>query len=85
VVRAAPDAGDRWRAHDAEARDGKASFAQIRDRSGAIQLFLQQNVLGEAYDAFKAWDIGDIVGAEGTLFRTKTGSSRSRWASSGSS
>src|SRR5258705_9996433 len=52
---------------------GKASFAQIRDRSGAIQLFLQQNVLGDAYDAFKAWDIGDIVGAEGTLFRTKTG------------
>ncbi|MGH8264638.1 MAG: lysine--tRNA ligase, partial [Steroidobacteraceae bacterium] len=40
---------------------------------GAIQLFLQQNVLGDGYDAFKAWDIGDIVGAEGTLFRTKTG------------
>jgi lysyl-tRNA synthetase class 2 len=52
---------------------GKASFAQIRDRSGAIQLFLQHNVLGDSYDAFKSWDIGDIVGAEGMLFRTKTG------------
>ncbi len=52
---------------------GKASFAQIRDRSGQIQLFLQQNVLGSAYDDFKGWDIGDILGAEGTLFRTKTG------------
>jgi lysyl-tRNA synthetase class 2 len=52
---------------------GKASFAQIQDRTGAIQLFLQQDALGEAYEAFKAWDIGDIVGAQGTLFRTRTG------------
>ncbi len=52
---------------------GKASFAQLLDRSGAIQLFLQQDALGEVYDAFKGWDIGDILGAQGTLFRTKTG------------
>jgi lysyl-tRNA synthetase class 2 len=52
---------------------GKASFAQIQDRSGQIQLFLQQSALGAVYEEFKSWDIGDIVGAEGTLFRTKSG------------
>ncbi|HEX4024476.1 MAG TPA: lysine--tRNA ligase [Steroidobacteraceae bacterium] len=52
---------------------GKASFANIADRSGQIQLFLQANALGEAYQAFKGYDIGDILGAEGTLFRTRTG------------
>ena len=52
---------------------GKASFAQIQDWSGRMQLFLQQATLGDAYDAFKGWDVGDIVGAEGTLMRTKTG------------
>jgi lysyl-tRNA synthetase class 2 len=52
---------------------GKASFAQIQDLSGRLQLFLQQAALGDAYDAFKGWDVGDIVGAEGTLMRTKTG------------
>ena len=51
---------------------GKASFAKIADRTGQIQLFLQQEALGEAYDTFKGWDVGDIVGASGTLFRTKT-------------
>ena len=53
---------------------GKASFAKISDRTGQIQLFLQKEALGDTmYDAFKSWDIGDIVGAEGVLFRTKTG------------
>ena len=52
---------------------GKASFAQIQDESGRVQLFLQSNTLGEVYDAFKAWDIGDIVGVEGGLTRTRTG------------
>jgi lysyl-tRNA synthetase class 2 len=51
---------------------GKASFAKIEDGSGAIQIFLQQQALGETYDEFKTWDVGDIVGAEGVLFRTKT-------------
>ncbi len=52
---------------------GKASFAKLEDSSGAIQIFLQQQALGSAYDEFKTWDIGDVIGAEGTLFRTKTG------------
>ncbi|MHC9086223.1 lysine--tRNA ligase [Luteimonas sp. RIT-PG2_3] len=52
---------------------GKAAFAQIQDVSGRIQLFLQSAPLGERYDAFKGWDVGDIVAAEGTLMRTKTG------------
>jgi len=52
---------------------GKAAFAQIQDGSGKIQLFLQASALGEVYDAFKAWDIGDIVAVQGTLMRTKTG------------
>ena len=53
---------------------GKASFAQLQDMSGRIQLFLQRDTLPEGlYQQFKGWDIGDIVGAEGVLFRTKTG------------
>ncbi|HEY1139706.1 MAG TPA: lysine--tRNA ligase [Lysobacter sp.] len=52
---------------------GKASFVQIQDESGRIQLFLQSNVLGDVYEAFKGWDVGDIVGAQGVLTRTKTG------------
>jgi len=52
---------------------GKASFARLEDSSGSIQLFLQQQALGEVYDDFKGWDVGDVIGAEGLLFRTKTG------------
>ncbi len=53
---------------------GKASFTHILDMSGRIQLFLRKDELPEGvYEAFKGWDIGDIVGAEGTVFRTKTG------------
>ena len=52
---------------------GKASFVQIQDMSGRLQLFLQANTLGDSYEAFKTWDIGDIVAAEGVLTRTKTG------------
>ncbi|HEY9541192.1 MAG TPA: lysine--tRNA ligase [Luteimonas sp.] len=52
---------------------GKAAFAQVQDVSGRIQLFLQKNTLGDAYDAFKGWDVGDIVAATGTMMRTKTG------------
>jgi lysyl-tRNA synthetase class 2 len=51
---------------------GKASFAKLEDSSGAIQLFLQQSALENAYDEFKGWDVGDVIGAEGVLFRTKT-------------
>lgn len=52
---------------------GKAAFAHIKDMSGRIQLFVQRDMLGEVYEEFKRWDIGDILGAEGDLFRTKTG------------
>src|SRR5690606_20311237 len=57
---------------------GKAAFAQLQDVSGRIQLFLskdalQRDALGDAYQAFKGWDVGDIVAATGTLMRTKTG------------
>ena len=52
---------------------GKASFVQIQDMSGQLQLFLQSGQLGDDYDAFKGWDIGDIVGAHGELMRTRTG------------
>ena len=52
---------------------GKASFAHIQDGSGRIQLFLQKDALGETYEQFKSWDIGDILGADGILFKTKTG------------
>jgi lysyl-tRNA synthetase class 2 len=51
---------------------GKASFAKLEDSSGAIQIFLQQTALGDSYDEFKGWDVGDVIGAEGVLFRTKT-------------
>ncbi len=53
---------------------GKASFAQLQDMSGRIQLFVQREVLGEErYKEFKGLDVGDILGAEGTLFHTRTG------------
>ncbi|MFQ6023336.1 MAG: lysine--tRNA ligase [Acidiferrobacterales bacterium] len=53
---------------------GKASFAHLQDMSGQIQLFLQPGTLPEGlYEDFKKWDIGDILGAEGAIFRTKTG------------
>jgi len=51
----------------------KSSFAKLEDSSGLIQIFLQPSALGEVYDEFKHWDVGDVIGAEGTLFRTKTG------------
>ncbi len=53
---------------------GKAAFAHLQDMSGRIQVYVQREALGEtAYQEFKKFDIGDILGAEGTLFRTKTG------------
>ncbi|MDE2343923.1 MAG: lysine--tRNA ligase [Betaproteobacteria bacterium] len=53
---------------------GKASFATVQDGSGRIQLYVQRDAVGEAvYDAFKHWDLGDILGATGILFKTRTG------------
>ncbi|MBI5447595.1 MAG: lysine--tRNA ligase [Gammaproteobacteria bacterium] len=51
---------------------GKASFISLQDMSGRIQIYLTQNDLGEAYEDVKHWDLGDIVGIEGELFKTKT-------------
>jgi lysyl-tRNA synthetase, class II len=52
---------------------GKVSFVQMQDFSGRIQLFIHAGTVGDVYEAFKTWDVGDIVGAEGVLMRTKTG------------
>ena len=53
---------------------GKASFIKLQDRSGQIQVRLERDRLPEGiYQEFKKWDVGDIVGASGVLFRTKTG------------
>jgi lysyl-tRNA synthetase class 2 len=53
---------------------GKASFATLQDMSGRIQLYITNDVAGAtAHEAFKRWDLGDIVGARGTLFKTRTG------------
>ncbi len=53
---------------------GKASFATLQDMSGRIQLYIANDVAGAAaHEAFKRWDLGDIVGARGTLFKTRTG------------
>ena len=53
---------------------GKASFITISDMSGRIQVYVQKNMLGdELYESFKNWDIGDIVGVEGLLFKTNKG------------
>ncbi len=53
---------------------GKASFVHIQDMSGKIQLYIRKEDLPEGqYDAFLDWDIGDIIGASGTVFKTRTG------------
>ncbi len=53
---------------------GKASFANLQDKSGRMQLYVSRNDLGdEPYAAFKKMDIGDIIGVKGFAFRTKTG------------
>ena len=53
---------------------GKASFIDIQDKQGRIQSFVGRDAIGaEEYSIFKTYDIGDIVGIEGTIFKTKTG------------
>jgi lysyl-tRNA synthetase class 2 len=53
---------------------GKASFLTVQDMSGRIQLYVRQDeISAEVYEDFKQWDIGDIIGATGNLFKTKTG------------
>lgn len=53
---------------------GKASFITIQDMSGRIQSYVRKDAVGDdVYDDFKTWDIGDIVGIEGTVFKTNKG------------
>ena len=54
-------------------RMGKASFAHIMDHKGRIQMYLRKDEIGDQYAAFKLMDIGDIVGVDGFVFKTKTG------------
>jgi lysyl-tRNA synthetase class 2 len=54
-------------------RMGKASFAHIMDQKGRIQIYLKKDDIGENYEAFRLMDIGDIIGVEGFVFKTKTG------------
>ncbi len=54
-------------------RMGKATFATIQDNEGRIQIYLKKDEIGESYDIFRLLDIGDIIGAEGYVFKTKTG------------
>ena len=53
---------------------GKASFATIQDMSGRIQLYVTADAVGaDVHDAFKHWDLGDLLGATGHVFKTRTG------------
>ena len=53
---------------------GKASFFDVADASGRIQIYIKRDIVGEeTYDQFKKWDIGDIVGVKVEVFRTKHG------------
>jgi lysyl-tRNA synthetase class 2 len=56
-----------WRGH------GKTAFAHLADESGRVQLYFKKDVLGEQFSVLELLDIGDILGVEGPLFRTKTG------------
>ena len=52
---------------------GNASFATVRDSSGDIQIYVSKNTIDEAaYNDFKTWDLGDIIGVKGKLFKTRT-------------
>jgi lysyl-tRNA synthetase, class II len=55
-------------------RHGKASFAELQDKTGRVQLYLAEDVLGESrYEMFLSLDIGDIIGVEGEVFKTRRG------------
>ena len=61
---------------------GKASFADLSDRYGRLQLYIKRDALGdEAYKGFKKLDIGDLIGIQGEVFRTQKGEIRSPMSS----
>lgn len=51
---------------------GKASFLKLKDFSGTLQVYCQKNLLDEQYTIYKKLDVGDIIGIEGNIFKTKT-------------
>lgn len=55
---------------------GKACFIHLMDASGKLQIYLRKDEMGDAYDQIDLWDIGDFLGAQGFLFRTKPAKSR---------
>ena len=58
---------------------GKASFCDVQDRQGRIQIYVRKDGIGEeAYEEFKRFDIGDIIGAKGEVFKTKKEKSPSK-------
>lgn len=52
---------------------GKSGFAHISDHTGKLQIYAQLNKIGELFDLYKQFDVGDIVGVKGTFFKTRTG------------
>ncbi|WP_339132630.1 MAG: lysine--tRNA ligase [Candidatus Electrothrix sp. GW3-4] len=52
---------------------GKAAFFHVQDETGRMQIYARRDLLAEEFQLFKKWDVGDIVGVEGKLFKTKTG------------
>ena len=81
-VRAFGERDDEWLANPTPVKVGAGRMTKVMARQalprsptaiGQIQLFLQAEALGPAYEDFKSADVGDILGAEGLLFRTKTG------------
>lgn len=63
---------------------GRAAFCHLRDASGQMQLYFKRDIVGDkGYEIFKLLDIGDIIGATGTVFRTKTGEETLRVSSFG--
>jgi lysyl-tRNA synthetase class 2 len=56
-----------WRAH------GKTTFAHLADDSGRIQIYFKKDLMGDAYATLDLFDIGDVIGVSGPLFRTRTG------------
>ncbi len=54
-------------------RMGKVTFVHLRDHTDKIQLYLKKENLNDDYDLLKLWDVGDWIGAEGNIFKTKTG------------
>ena len=59
---------------------GKSGFAHLQDATGRLQIYVRQNAVGEeTYQVYRKLDVGDVIGASGSVFRTKTEPVNSRW------